>query len=77
MDMTDSGDLLDSKYDESFHPPAPPIKDDGGQMEASSEVLKFDSNFLMAKPGVSDAIRHVSLNTISYSYSLYLKLLSS
>ena len=60
--MTDSGNLLDSKQEEDIHPPAPPISGMGGagKMEAASEVLKFDSNFLMAKPGETNEVRHVS-----------------
>ena len=61
LDMTDSGNLLDDKHEDDLHPPAPPVSsmDSGGKMEASNEVLKFDSNFLMAKPGETNEIRHV------------------
>ena len=60
LESTDSGKLLESKYEDAFHPPAPPITSaGGGRMEANKEVLKFDSNFLMAKPGESNEIRHV------------------
>lgn len=59
LDTTDSGKILEAKYDDDFHPPAPPINMEG-KMEATSEVLKFDSNFLMARPGESSEVRHVS-----------------
>lgn len=60
LDTTDSGNLLEAKED-SFHPPAPPISNVAGKLEATSEVLKFDSNFLMTKPGESNEVRHVSV----------------
>ena len=63
--MTDSGHILESKDEDNFHPPAPPLGGNlAGRLEDSTEVLKFDSNFLMAKPGESDMVRHVS--TIFY-----------
>ena len=62
LEATDSGHIMDTKYEDDFHPPAPPISTAmGGKMEAASEVLKFDSNFLMARPGESNEIRHVSV----------------
>ena len=57
----DGGNIqADPGYDNTFHPPAPPISTNKG-MEDSTEVLKFDSNFIMAKPGENVADRHVSL----------------
>ena len=49
-----------SKVDDTFHPPAPPITAHGERMEAGNDVLKFDSNFLMARPGEANEVRHVS-----------------
>ena len=58
MDSTDAGQLMVISNDDSTHLPAPPIT--STQMaDATSEVVKFDSNFIMTKPGESVAVRHV------------------
>lgn len=65
LELTDSGTLVEPKFEDSLHPPAPPISMAGGRMEANKEVLKFDSNFLMAKPGEANEIRHHAGTTLN------------
>ncbi len=55
---------MDTSYDDNFHPPAPPITTNKGTDE-STEVLKFDSNFIMTKPGEASVVGHVSTALLS------------
>ena len=52
--------LVDTGYDDSFHPPPPPVTA-RKVTDDTTEVLKFDSNFIMTKPGENMAVRQVRI----------------
>lgn len=58
VDSTDAGRVVVTGYDDNLHPPVPVITS-SKMVGDASEILKFDANFIMTKPGESVAIRHV------------------
>jgi len=59
FDGTTKNPLADTGYDNTAHPPPPPITARRVTND-TTEVLKFDSNFIMTKPGENMAVRQVS-----------------
>ena len=58
---------------DDFHPLAPPITKMDGSVDAPQDVVKFDSNFIMAKRSETGEVRKVShdLEVRTYSVLMY------
>ena len=46
-----------------FHPPAPPITGQDGSVEDAHDVIRFDSNFYVAKKTDAGDVRQVGIET--------------
>ena len=59
-----------------FHPPAPPITGNDGSVEAGHDVVRFDSNFYVAKKTDAGDVRQVGGSMIASTQAFLTQTLS-